>query len=161
MLVITSLVAIFAYQAWWLVSLYHSQKSDMERKINEAMGISDYGELTFSYAYDASDYYEYRLRTGPLSAVVLRQMTGILATSLFIIAVLAVAFWYLILIIRRQNGNKVVNTRDILLELWGDDSFFNTRSLHVFMTKLRHKLARDGRIRIVNVRGIGYKLLMP
>lgn len=59
------------------------------------------------------------------------------------------------------NGNKVVNTRDILLDLWGDDSFFNTRSLHVFMTKLRHKLARDGRIKIVNVRGIGYKLLMP
>lgn len=59
--------------------------------------------LTFSYAYDARDYYEYRLQTGPLSVVVLRQMTGILATSLFIIAVLAVAFWYLILIIRRQK----------------------------------------------------------
>ena len=38
----------------------------------------------------------------------------------------------------------------------GDDSFFNSRSLHVFITKLRHKLALDDRIRIVNVRGIGY-----
>lgn len=58
---------------------------------------------TFCYAYDAKDYYEYRLQTGALSVVVLRQMTGILATSLFIIVVLAVAFWYLILIIRRQK----------------------------------------------------------
>lgn len=59
------------------------------------------------------------------------------------------------------NGNSVVSTQRILLDLWGDDSFFNTRSLHVFMTKLRHKLVKDKRIKIVNVRGIGYKLLMP
>lgn len=58
-----------------------------------------------------------------------------------------------------QNRNCVVNTQDILLDLWGDDSFFNQRSLHVFITKLRHKLAKDESIRIVNVRGIGYKLI--
>lgn len=57
------------------------------------------------------------------------------------------------------NKNEVVNTRNILLELWGDDSFFNVRSLHVFITKLRHKLSQDERIRIINVRGIGYKLI--
>ncbi len=58
------------------------------------------------------------------------------------------------------NNNNVVNTQRLLLELWGDDSFFNTRSLHVFITKLRHKLDKDKRIRIVNVRGIGYKLIV-
>lgn len=58
-----------------------------------------------------------------------------------------------------QNRNCVVNMRDILLDLWGDDSFFNQRSLHVFITKLRHKLAKDNHIRIINVRGIGYKLI--
>lgn len=57
-----------------------------------------------------------------------------------------------------KNQNEVVYSRDILLELWGDDSFFNSRSLHVFITKLRHKLSKDKRIRIVNIRGIGYKL---
>ncbi|SES64485.1 response regulator transcription factor [Prevotella sp. kh1p2] len=64
-------------------------------------------------------------------------------------------------ILRRlaDNNCRVVNTRDILLELWGDDSFFNSRSLQVFITKLRHKLARDPQVRIVNVRGIGYKLV--
>ena len=59
-----------------------------------------------------------------------------------------------------ENRNQVVNTQNVLLELWGDDSFFNSRSLHVFITKLRHKLAQDERIRIVNVRGIGYKMIV-
>ena len=58
-----------------------------------------------------------------------------------------------------ENRNQVVNTQDVLLELWGDDSFFNSRSLHVFITKLRHKLSQDEQIRIVNARGIGYKLI--
>lgn len=59
-----------------------------------------------------------------------------------------------------ENRNRVVDTQGVLLDLWGDDSFFNSRSLHVFITKLRHKLAGDERIRIVNVRGIGYKLIV-
>lgn len=57
------------------------------------------------------------------------------------------------------NINGVVDSHDILLMLWGDDSLFNGRSLQVFITKLRHRLERDPRLRIVNVRGIGYKLI--
>lgn len=60
----------------------------------------------------------------------------------------------------RANGTQVINSQNLLLELWGDDDFFNNRSLHVFITKLRHKLSKDPRIRIVNVRGIGYKLVV-
>lgn len=59
-----------------------------------------------------------------------------------------------------ENRDQVVNTQNMLLDLWGDDSFFNSRSLHVFITKLRHKLAQDERVRIVNVRGIGYKMIV-
>ncbi|MDR0864221.1 MAG: response regulator transcription factor [Candidatus Symbiothrix sp.] len=58
------------------------------------------------------------------------------------------------------NHNQVVNMQNLLLELWGDDSFFNARSLHVFITKLRHKLSQDERIKIINVRGIGYKMIV-
>lgn len=58
-----------------------------------------------------------------------------------------------------ESGNQPVNTKDILLELWGSDGFYNTRSLHVFLSKLRHKFEKDPRIRILNVRGIGYKLI--
>ena len=58
-----------------------------------------------------------------------------------------------------ESGTLQVDTKDILLQLWGNDSFYNTRSLHVFITKLRHKLEKDPRIKILNVRGIGYKLV--
>ncbi len=57
-----------------------------------------------------------------------------------------------------SEGN-VVETATILKALWGDDSFFNSRSLQVFITKLRHKLAGDSGISIINVRGIGYRLV--
>ena len=59
-----------------------------------------------------------------------------------------------------QHRDQVTDMRQVLIDLWGDDSFFNQRSLHVFITKLRHKLAKDERIHIVNVRGIGYKLIV-
>jgi DNA-binding response OmpR family regulator len=57
------------------------------------------------------------------------------------------------------HPSEVVTSRSLLLELWGDDSFFNNKSLHVFITKLRHRLGQDQRLRIVNVRGVGYKLI--
>ena len=57
------------------------------------------------------------------------------------------------------HPSEVVTSRSLLLELWGDDSFFNNKSLHVFITKLRHRLVHDPSLRIVNVRGIGYKLI--
>ena len=58
-----------------------------------------------------------------------------------------------------ENINQVVESHDILMALCGDDSLFNGRSLQVFITKLRHRLEHDPRLRIVNVRGIGYKLI--
>jgi DNA-binding response OmpR family regulator len=58
-----------------------------------------------------------------------------------------------------ENRCDIVSTKDILLQLWGDDSFFNSRSLQVFITKLRHKLSRDENIKILNIRGVGYKLI--
>ena len=57
------------------------------------------------------------------------------------------------------HPNEVVTSQSLLLELWGDDSFFNNMSLHVFITKLRHRIAQDPSLRIVNVRSIGYKLI--
>lgn len=58
----------------------------------------------------------------------------------------------------RARG-EVVPTQKLLLDLWGDDDFFNARSLQVFIVRLRHSLSKDPRIRIVNVRGTGYKLI--
>ena len=60
---------------------------------------------------------------------------------------------------RQELSHRESEILKRLCENWGDDSFFNSRSLHVFITKLRHKLSQDEQIRIVNVRGIGYKLI--
>jgi len=58
-----------------------------------------------------------------------------------------------------QNKNQVLDRSKVLKELWGDDDFFNARSMDVFITKLRKKLKQDDTIQIVNVRGFGYKLI--
>lgn len=55
--------------------------------------------------------------------------------------------------------NEVVNRTEILQKLWFNDDFFAGRSLDVFITKLRKKLASDESISIINVRGIGYKII--
>ncbi len=59
-----------------------------------------------------------------------------------------------------ENQNKVLERKAVLLKLWGDDSFFNARSMDVFITKLRKYLKLDTSIEIVNIRGIGYKLIV-
>lgn len=58
-----------------------------------------------------------------------------------------------------KNKNEVLERSLILNKLWGNDDFFNARSMDVFITKLRKKLNRDETIQIVNVRGFGYKLI--
>ena len=58
------------------------------------------------------------------------------------------------------NKNEVLQRQKVLLELWKDDSFFNARSMDVFITKLRKYFSADDCISIVNIRGIGYKLIV-
>lgn len=58
-----------------------------------------------------------------------------------------------------KNKNKVLERSFILKKLWGEDDFFNARSMDVFITKLRKKLKEDSSIQILNVRGYGYKLI--
>ena len=58
-----------------------------------------------------------------------------------------------------QYQNQVMERKPVLLTLWGDDSVFNGRSMDVFITKLRKYLRPDTEVEIVNIRGIGYKLI--
>jgi len=59
-----------------------------------------------------------------------------------------------------EYKNEVLNRNMALDFLWGEDNFFNARSMDVFITKLRKYLKADSNIEIVNVRGIGYKLIV-
>jgi len=58
-----------------------------------------------------------------------------------------------------KNRNDILERTFILNKIWGDDDFYNTRSMDVFITKLRKKLKKDNTIQIINIRGIGYKLI--
>ncbi|WP_400192986.1 response regulator transcription factor [Hymenobacter sp. B81] len=59
-----------------------------------------------------------------------------------------------------DQRNQVLSRSEVLRELWGDDSFFNGRSLDVFITRLRRHVKEDPQVQIVNVRGVGYKLMV-
>ena len=58
-----------------------------------------------------------------------------------------------------ENKNDILDRSIILKKIWGDDDFFNGRSLDVFITKLRKKLSLDPNIQIINIRNQGYKLI--
>lgn len=57
------------------------------------------------------------------------------------------------------NKNAVLERTFVLRKVWGDDNFFNARSMDVFITKLRKHLQEDSNVEIINVRGIGYKMV--
>lgn len=58
-----------------------------------------------------------------------------------------------------QNKDQLLSRKDLLIRVWGDDDFFSSRSLDVFITKLRKHLKNDPMIQIINHRGFGYKLV--
>lgn len=59
-----------------------------------------------------------------------------------------------------KNQNKVVKKEEILNEVWGSDSYFNSRSLDVFISKLRKYLQHDTKIQINNIHGIGFIMVL-
>ncbi|MET4139402.1 response regulator transcription factor [Pedobacter sp. UYP1] len=59
-----------------------------------------------------------------------------------------------------EHQNQIVKRADILSELWEYESFFTGRSLDVFISRLRSYLKSDPNIEIVNIRGVGYMLVI-
>ncbi len=57
-----------------------------------------------------------------------------------------------------EQKGKVVERELLLNMVWGDDSYFNGRSLDVFITKLRKYISEDDRITIKNIHGVGFSL---
>ncbi|WP_010519864.1 response regulator transcription factor [Croceivirga radicis] len=57
-----------------------------------------------------------------------------------------------------SNKNNLCTHRDILIKLWGENSYFNKKSLNVFITRLRSYLKSDANISIENVHGQGFIL---
>lgn len=58
-----------------------------------------------------------------------------------------------------ENRDKIIDRKDILNLLWGNDSFFNSRNLDVYITKLRSYLKDDDLLEIITIKGVGYRFV--
>ncbi|MCF8405517.1 MAG: response regulator transcription factor [Bacteroidales bacterium] len=59
-----------------------------------------------------------------------------------------------------DNVNNVLDRSIALKKIWHDDSYFNARSMDVYITKLRKYLKLDNKIELINVHGVGFKLMI-
>lgn len=58
-----------------------------------------------------------------------------------------------------ENQNQIVKRKDVLEDLWDNETFFTGRSLDVFISRLRTYLKADPNIKIINIRKSGYMLV--
>ena len=59
-----------------------------------------------------------------------------------------------------ERKNDVLDRSYALTKIWNDDSYFNARSMDVYITKLRKYLKHDTEIELMNVHGVGFKLVV-
>ncbi|HAK13168.1 MAG TPA: DNA-binding response regulator [Chitinophagaceae bacterium] len=59
-----------------------------------------------------------------------------------------------------QHRNDVIDRRELLNHIWGNDSFFNSRNLDVYITKLRGYLKDDTTVEILTIKGVGYRFVI-
>jgi DNA-binding response OmpR family regulator len=57
-----------------------------------------------------------------------------------------------------ENLGRPVSRSYALKLIWGDDTYFNARSMDVYMTKLRKILKEDPRVQLINLHGEGFRL---
>ena len=65
-----------------------------------------------------------------------------------------------LLILLHNQVNQGIEREVILNAVWGDEGDYVGRTLDVFISKLRKKLEGDSSVKIVNIRGVGYKLVL-
>ena len=64
-----------------------------------------------------------------------------------------------LLLILLKDRSDATSRKKILLSIWGDDSFFNSRNLDVYIRKLRKYLKEDSSVKILTLKGVGYRLV--
>jgi len=57
------------------------------------------------------------------------------------------------------NANELIQRRELLNHIWGNDSYFNSRNLDVYITKLRGYLKEDPNLQIITIKGVGYRFV--
>lgn len=65
-----------------------------------------------------------------------------------------------VLTIFTKHINQTIDRKHLLMEVWGDDSFFHSRNLDVYISKLREYFSSDNKIRIITLKGKGYQFVV-
>lgn len=58
-----------------------------------------------------------------------------------------------------ENKNQITDRKTALDMIWGKDDYFNSRTMDVYVTKIRKMLSMDSSIELINIHGKGYKLM--
>ena len=59
------------------------------------------------------------------------------------------------------NLNNLLSREEALLRIWKDDNYFTSRSMDVYVAKLRKYLSKDANVEILNIHGEGFRLVAP
>jgi DNA-binding response OmpR family regulator len=60
-----------------------------------------------------------------------------------------------------EYKNDLLLRENALKRIWGSDTYFNGRSMDVYIAKLRKYLKEDASVEIVNIHGNGFRLVVP
>lgn len=56
--------------------------------------------------------------------------------------------------------NAIVERKELLINIWGDDNYFNSRNLDVYIRKLRKHFDREPTVQIITLKGVGYRFVV-
>ena len=59
-----------------------------------------------------------------------------------------------------DSRHENLSRKEVLLKLWGDDSYFNSRNLDVYINKLRNYLEADPKLEIITIKSVGYRFIV-
>ncbi|MFM9004304.1 MAG: winged helix-turn-helix domain-containing protein, partial [Flavobacteriales bacterium] len=66
-----------------------------------------------------------------------------------------------LLFLLSKSRNGILERSVALKHIWGEDSYFNGRSMDVYIAKIRKHLREDSSVEILNIHGKGFKMLTP
>lgn len=59
-----------------------------------------------------------------------------------------------------SNRHDQINRQELLIQVWGDDTFYNSRNLDVYITKIRGYFKSHPALKIITLKGVGYQFLL-
>lgn len=60
-----------------------------------------------------------------------------------------------------NHSNQILDRKVALELIWGEDNYFHSRSMDVYISKLRKYFAEDSRIELMNIHSVGFKFIVP